>query len=205
VFAGGFSAAAVERVCSSPGDGEDTLALLAQLASKSLVRVAEEATDEPRFWMLGTIRDYAIDQLRRTDELDDARARHAAYYVELAERLQHSLRGSAMAATLDELARDYANFRAVFHWAAEQGDLETGLRLAGALYRFWMARGPLTEARGWLQSALPRSTDVPPAIRAAALSAAGVLAGMQHDHGQAIVHFQESLDLWAALGDARHQ
>jgi non-specific serine/threonine protein kinase len=178
---------------------------MAQLVSKSLVRIAEDAADEPRFWLLATIRDYAIDQLARSDELVEARSRHAAYYVELAEKLQHSLRGSGMAVTLNELSQAYGNFRTVFQWASEVDDLATGLRLAGALNRFWMARGPLTEARSWLESALPRSAAIAPSIRAAALSTAGVLAGIQHDHEQAIAYFQESLVLWELLGDVSLQ
>jgi predicted ATPase len=178
VFAAGFGALPVERLCSPLPDGEEPLAVLARLVSKSLLRVAEDSTDEPRFWMLETIREYALDQLAQCDELAAARAQHAAYYIELAEQLQHSLRGSDMAATLNELALDYANYRAIFQWALEVGDLDSGLRLAGALYRFWMARGPLTEARTWLDAALARSEPVQASIRAAALSAAGVLAGV---------------------------
>jgi predicted ATPase/DNA-binding CsgD family transcriptional regulator len=205
VFAAGFGALPVERLCSPLPDGEEPLAVLARLVSKSLLRVAEDSTDEPRFWMLETIREYALDQLAQCDELAAARAQHAAYYIELAEQLQHSLRGSDMAATLNELALDYANYRAIFQWALEVGDLDSGLRLAGALYRFWMARGPLTEARTWLDAALARSEPVQASIRAAALSAAGVLAGVQHEHARAIAYFQESLELWQSLGVAGRQ
>jgi hypothetical protein len=56
-----------------------------------------------------TIRKYAMDQLGVADELAETRQRHATYFVELAEQLQTSLRGPAMAATFDALARDYGN------------------------------------------------------------------------------------------------
>jgi predicted ATPase/DNA-binding CsgD family transcriptional regulator len=209
VFSGGFTAAAAERVCgdleASTPEG-DTLAVLAQLVTKSLVRIADGASPQPRFWLLETIRKYAIDQLNLAAELAEVRNRHASYFVELAEQLETSLwRGSEMAAALDDLARDYANFRAVFQWALETGDLTCGLRLAVALYRFWVARGHLSEARGWLETALPRSRRAPPATRAAALNAAGVMAGIQHDHEQATVFFRESLELWETLGDVSGQ
>jgi predicted ATPase/DNA-binding CsgD family transcriptional regulator len=205
VFAAGFGAAPLEQVCPGLPGGEEPLAILAQLVSKSLVRVAEDSVDEPRFWMLETIRDFALDQLARCDELTAARTRHAVYYLELAEKLQHRLRGRDMAATLDELSRDYPNYRAIFQRALEVDDLDSGLRLAGALYRFWMARGPVTEARTWLEVALARSGHVATPIRAAALSAAGVLAGVQHDHARASAYFQESLGLWQTLGDASRE
>jgi len=196
VFSGGFSAAAADAVC-----GPGTLSVLAQLVAKSLVRSSDDTGPEPRFWMLETIRKYALDQLQVVDELAEVRARHAGYFIECAEQLQAALRGPDMAATLDALARDYGNFRAVFQWALETDELTSGLRLANALYRFWVARGHLSEARGWLESALARSQAVPAATRAAALSAGGVMAAMQHDHERAIGSFRESLELWETLGD----
>src|SRR5579864_4467610 len=107
-----------------------------------------------------------------------------------------------MADALDELAADYGNFRAVFQWSASpEGDLELGLRLAGALYRFWIARGHLSEARAWLESALTHGVTASPRVRAIALHAAGVMAGMQHDGDVAMAHLAQSLALWEELGD----
>jgi predicted ATPase/DNA-binding CsgD family transcriptional regulator len=200
VFNGGFSIAAAARVC-----GVDVLGVLAQLVTKSLVRMAPEAAQEPRFWLLETVREYALDRLEGAGELGEVRSRHAAYYLELAEMRAGSLRGHGMLAVLDELAREYGNFRAVFKWASEVDDLSTGLRLAGALYRFWSARGHLTEARGWLETALTRSEGVPAGIRGAALRAAGVMAGIQHDHSVATRFFQESLEVWETLNDVAGQ
>jgi predicted ATPase/DNA-binding CsgD family transcriptional regulator len=206
VFSGGFTAEAAAAVCrtavTGPLTGEgDTLGVLAQLVAKSLVEAGVETSNEPRYRLLGTIRRYAIEQLDLADEVAEARGRHATYFVELSEKLQLSLRGPAMAATLDALARDYGNFRAVFEWAHETGDLTSGLRLANALYRYWVTRGHLGEARGWLETALSRSQTVPTAVRAAALGTGGVLAAMQHDHERATGFFRESLELWETLGE----
>jgi predicted ATPase/DNA-binding CsgD family transcriptional regulator len=208
VFSGGFTAAAAERVCRSLGAGPpetDTLEVLAQLVAKSLVRIADDTSTQPRFWLLETIRNYAIDQLKLAHELAQALDAHASYFVELVEQAQTSLHGPRMASALDDLSLDYGNFRAVFQRALETGDLTSGLRLAVGLYRFWVARGHLTEARGWLEVALPRSQSVPPATRAAALNVAGVMAGIQHDHERATGFFRESLRLWGTLGDTGRQ
>jgi non-specific serine/threonine protein kinase len=200
VFIGGFSASAAESLC-----GADVLGVLAQLVTKSLIRVVDQFAEEPRFGLLEIIRDYAHDQLERADELTEARSRHAAYYLQLAETLEDSLHGPGTAEALDELAREYGNFRAVFQWASDTDDLVTTLRLAAALYRFWIARGHLTEARGWLETALQRSPAVPAHVRGAALRAAGVMAGIQHDHTHAELFFQESLEVWETLGDVARQ
>jgi non-specific serine/threonine protein kinase len=168
---------------------------------KSLLRLqlVDDESDEPRFGMLETLRGYASRQLAARGELPEARRRHAGYYLALAEDAQADLRGSGMAAALNRLSLDYVNFREVFRWASEVGDLTVGLRLAGSLYRFWLARGHLTEARQWLEPALARGASAAPEIRAVALNAAGVLAGMQHDHVRAVSFFEESLEVWSKL------
>jgi predicted ATPase/DNA-binding CsgD family transcriptional regulator len=205
VFSGGFSAEAIEAVCVDLPTGGVPLAIVAQLVTKSLVRMADELAEEPRFWLLETIREYAVDQLQCADELATARRRHAEYFVGLAERREGSLLGPRTATVLDHLAREYANFRAVFQWASEAGELAQGLRLADALYRFWIARGPLSEPRAWLEHALAKSGEESAPLRAGALNAAGVLAAMQQDHDRAMQLLRESLDLWVGLGETSRQ
>ncbi len=207
VFVGSFSAQAVQSVLDGEADNVDVdvLDILAQLVGKSLLRTADDSGNGARFSLLETIREYALDQLEESGDMPRFRARHAKFYVELVERLQPSLRGPGMAATLRELATEYPNIRLVFEWATDVGDPATGLRLAGALYRFWTARGHLREARAWLENALAASGPVPPYIRALALNAAGVMAGIQHDHDKAVAFLSESLYLWRELGDAASQ
>jgi predicted ATPase/DNA-binding CsgD family transcriptional regulator len=203
VFAGGFSAEAAAEVFTE-GD-TDLLPTLAALADKNLLLASEDPDGRPRFRWLETIRSFAVDHLTLSGELAIARRRHAVHYVTLAEAAESALTGRDMSRTLDALERDYDNFRAVFHWSLEGDvdDLAIGLRLAGALYRFWMIRGHLGEARQWLERALPRSQELAASIRAKALNAAGVLAGMQGDDDQAQVWFQDSLALWREVGETR--
>jgi non-specific serine/threonine protein kinase len=201
VFAGGYTAEAAEAARAEIGPRIDTVTILAQLVTKSLVRLAELDASMPRYSVLETLRAFCLAKLQTTGELDEARRRHATYYVELAERLQPQLRGEGMAEALGEVSREYANFREVFHWSSETGELSVGLRLAGALYRFWLVRGHLAEARQWLEPALSRASSVEPRIHAVALNAAGVLAGMQHDYEPATAFFERSLELWTGLSD----
>jgi non-specific serine/threonine protein kinase len=70
------------------------------------------------------------------------------------------------------------------------------------LNRFWMLRGHLGDARQWFERAIPRSHDLPVEVRAKALNAVGVLAGMQGDIAAAEPFFQESFRLWEAVGDS---
>ncbi len=200
VFSGSFAPRALPDVVAL-AKSTDPLRFLAQLADKNLVQVADSTTPEPRFRMLETIRSVALELLVDEGELPAARSRHAAYFVQLAEEIEPGLVGPAMAESLDRLEAEYDNFRAVLHYALESDDLHAGLRLAGALHRFWMLRGRLTEARDWLAKALPRSVGVPSNVRARALNSAGVLAGVQGDLHTAETFFEESFTLWQEIGD----
>jgi predicted ATPase/DNA-binding CsgD family transcriptional regulator len=202
VFSGTYAPAAVLALL--PEETEqliDPLWTLARLADKSLVRAAELGSGKPRFRMLETIRAYALDLLVERGALAEVSRKHASHFLQLAEQAEQALMGPRTAATLDRLELDYDNFRGVLHWSLDSGDLVVGLRLAGALNRFWMVRGHLGEARQWLDRALPRSTDLPIEVRAKALNTAGVLAGLQGDHGTAEVFFRESFRLWQGAGD----
>jgi predicted ATPase/DNA-binding CsgD family transcriptional regulator len=206
VFSGGFGQAAMSSIQSETGSESDAVASLSPLVAKSLVRESYDSAAPSRFWLLDTIRAYAMDRLVEAGELERAQSAHAHYFVGLAEQLQSSMRGPGMAEALDRLAGDYGNFRAALQWSTSpQGELEVGLRLAGALYRFWIARGHLTEARAWLEVALARTDAVSVRIRAVALNAAGVLAGMQHDHEHAIAYFEDAFQVWSELGELARQ
>jgi non-specific serine/threonine protein kinase len=200
VFNGSFAPAAVAALLASE-NAVHPIGILAQLADKNLLRLAEPGGHEPRFRMLETIRAFAVELLARNEELADAQRKAGVYFLEIAEGAEPALVGNEMAWTLDRLERDYDNFRAVLTWSLEGGDLDVGLRLAGALNRFWMMRGHLSEARHWLERALPRSAEVPLAVRAKALNTAGVLAGLQGDSAAAEPFFRESYDLWQRVGD----
>ena len=203
VFAGGFTSSAAADIFVDGNQVLDLLPMLAVLADKNLLQVADDPGGELRFRWLETIRSFAVDHLTLNGELPIARRRHAEYYVALAESAESALVGPDTSNTLDALEREYDNFRAVFHWALEgdPDDLHLGLRLAGAMYRFWNMRGHLSEARQWLDRALPLSTDQPAVVRAKALNASGVLAGMQSDDARADACFAESLVLWRQIGD----
>ena len=205
VFAGSFAAEAAADVFADGDRAFDVLAPLAALADNSLLNVSEDPDGRPRFRWLETIRSFAVDHLTLTGELAIAQRRHAEHYVRLAETAEAALTGPAASRTLDTLEREYDNLRAVLHWAldGDAEELSIGLRVAGALHRFWLARGHLGEARQWLERALPGSDAMSAPIRGKALNAAGVVAGLQGDIEQAEAWFQESLALWRKVGDDR--
>jgi predicted ATPase len=197
VFVGGFTLDGAERVCASDElEAESIVEALSALTDEHLVRVHEGATGEPRFDMFETIREYALFRLIERGELDELRRSHTAYCVDLAEAAEPELVGRDQAAWARRLDDEAGNLRAALTWSLDGGELESGLRIAGALYRFWSIRGQLSEARRWLEQALRRDPGVPPAVLARATFAAGYSALGQGDFAEAGERFEQSLVLF---------
>jgi len=148
-FAGGWTLAAAKAVCSAPPLlREDVPELMARLVEKSLV-VLDTQSEEPRYRLLETIREYGLEKLMAADELQSTRERHLRHFVDQAETIrptltrQDQLRGHAQA----ELELD--NMRLALHWSLNSGQPELGLRLFSSLTRFWYKNMHWKEMVGW--------------------------------------------------------
>src|SRR5262249_47481827 len=205
VFVGGWTLEAAEAVCNADGDlGLDVFDRLAALLNKSLLKQQAGAAGEPRFTMLETLREYALERLEQSGEAETIRHRHADCFVALAETAEPHLFEPNPRVWLDRIAVEYDNLRGAQAWALAQEDAEIGVRLAVALLWFWNQRGYSTsEVRGWLEAALEpaRSLGQPlAALRAEALCARGFME--EHHHVEhAIALLEESLALFQELGD----
>ena len=105
--------------------------------------------------------------------------------------------GPEQVAVLDRLEGEHDNLRAALRWARERGAAEEGLRLAGALWRFWLTRGYLGEGRGWLEGALAAGCGDQPRLAPVALAEAGNLAHWQGDFGRAAALLERA---WRCIG-----
>jgi tetratricopeptide (TPR) repeat protein len=159
---------------------------------------------EGRFRFLDTIRAYAQTRLRDSGEATDLRARHAAFFLGVAENAAAGQQGPEQEHGFDLLEREHDNCRAAL--TDEQTGAEARLRLAGALHWFWMVRGHLSEGRGHIEAALAAAVavdpPVPDPIRAKAWNGAGILAMAAGDLVGARAALGESLRLYRPLGDA---
>jgi predicted ATPase/transcriptional regulator with XRE-family HTH domain len=208
VFAGGAPLQAVEAVCGQPG--EELLDVLGTLIDHSLVQVAAiDAASTPRYVLLETLREYALEQLEAAGEAAAVRERHLAWCLALAEAASRVSQGPKQRAMFAELEGERDNLEAALAWSGQKDSSTTGvgqeqlLRLATALAPFWEARGPLSEGRRWLEAALA-STNAPPAgLRLQALAAVGQLAARQGDFGAAEHWLGDSLAGYRAVGDRR--
>lgn len=135
----------------------------------------------PRFVLLESVREYALERLEASGQTVAARRRHAAYFLALAEEARAELRGPRPAAWAARLERDQDNVRAAVAWARGAGAAVVALRLVVALVPFWQLRGRLVEWRRWLTAALEHegAAEAPPALRAWATFSAGFLAQLE--------------------------
>ncbi len=203
-FSGGVTLDAAEAIVSALG-GEERGVLdgVASLLDKSLLRREEQADGEPRLFMLETIREFGGEVLALRGDEAAFRAAHARYFVDLAERAAPHLTGHGAKSSLERLALEYENIQLALDWyEAGNGNPGEGLRLAVALWRFWLARGPLDEGRQRLERlASMERGDEQRQLRARALSAAGSLAQNSGEFAAAQRMLEESLAIQRAIGD----
>ena len=164
---------AIEAVCGSGQElgtsDRDPLDGVISLVSKSLLQREAREDGEPRFLMLETLREYAGEKLDASGEGDSLRDRHCAYYVELAEQAEQGALGRDTARWMRRRDAAQNNLRAAFEWSlARPGQAVLGLRLAGALLRYWQYRGYFGEGRQWCAQLLQIAPDTPTVARAKA-------------------------------------
>ncbi len=218
VFAGGFTLDAAEAV-GGRGSGvggvveqitsdsrlptaASVVTLVAALVDKSLLRPIAASEAEPRFAMLETIREFGLEQLAARAELDDARARHAAYFLALAEDAEPRLRGPEQLVQLARLDAEHDNLRAALAWSLQAPDrAPIALRLTAALAWFWYLRGHFGEGLRWLQTALAQPAPAVSLTRARTLAGAGVLDFSQGDFPAARQALAQSIAIGCELRD----
>jgi predicted ATPase/class 3 adenylate cyclase len=197
VFVGGGTLDAIQETCCECADLPWTLAALVE---KSLVR-RRDAAGEPRFSMLETIREYALERLREAGTEAELRDRHARYFDELAARAEPALAGRERPAWLERLDAEVDNVRAALAWSLAQPTPELGLRVSASLLRFWEARGHLSEIRRFLDEALARGEEAPLAVRARALRQRARTALIQSDFDEGGRLYERALALVREAGD----
>jgi predicted ATPase len=197
VFVGGFTREAAAQVADA------SIPVIASLVDKSLLRILESG----RYDRHPLLYQYTQEKLREhPKEQAETQAKHADYFLGLAEAAEPQLQGREQTLWLKRLEVEHDNLRSALRWALGRGGGVVAARLGGAIWRFWQMRGYLSEGRGWLEQALvlleSETTDqVIMAARAKVLKGAGVLAWAQGEHVPATTLFEKALALFRELGD----
>jgi tetratricopeptide (TPR) repeat protein len=198
VFAGGFTLDAAEAVgAGSPVT--EPLEALANLLDASLLRRRVDH-GSAYFSLLAPVREFALERLRASGEEPEVLGRHAQHFLQLAEAHEPKLSRADQVASMDQLMADQENLRAALRFGLTAGLPDLGLRMGGALWRFWHASGQLAEGRKWLEDllALPGASD---ASSAKGLSGLAGLAYWQGDYATARRSYEEAVQIYRRLGD----
>jgi predicted ATPase len=202
VFAGGCMIEAAEAVCNTTRDlGEDLFDGLSSLVGQNLVQRVDRAEAEPRFAMLETIREYALERLAESGEQVATRRAHAAYCLVLAEEGNPELGAADRTRWLTQCEAEIDNLRFALDWLFQTKDVDWALRLCVALFRFWDMREHLTEGRARLETILHLAGTDRTKERARVAQFIGALTSAQGDYPAAEHFLQRSLILYEELGD----
>jgi predicted ATPase/DNA-binding CsgD family transcriptional regulator len=204
VFVGGCDLAAVEAVYAARG-GERAWVLdgVTSLLDKHLLRKSEEEELDLRIVLHETIREYGLEALAASQELDAAREAHAEYYARLAEAAEPHLERAEQAVWLERLERDHANLRAALDWLLETHAYAMALGMGSALLRFWEGHRHLSEGRTFLERALASGQEAPVPVRGKALFTIGLLTIFLGEFARGVALGREVVALARQYGDAR--
>ena len=203
VFVGGFTLEAVDAVLTGVRPSErNVLDGIGLLVDQSLLQRDEPSEGAPRFWMLETIREFAVERLLGSTEETAVRDAHACYFLVLLEQtdrehpdaredIQH----------VPHLSADQDNLRAALAWFETSGQAEHFLRLATSAAWLWDRLGHYQEGLAWLERALSGARHAAPGVRMRALRRLGVLAGNTGRYHIADPAAAENFALAQALGD----
>jgi len=208
VFAGPFDLGAVQAVtgpagaeAAGPDQDWQVVETLEALVDSSMVQLQTGLSD-PRFILLDTLRQYALERMRDTDgEWREAHERHAAYYAALAHPAAAELQGPGQLAWLRRLEAEHANLTAAMWWLIDEDRLETALSVAWGTWKFWWIQGHADEMVRFGSAVLAKSDRLPTPWRALALAFDAFNSLISGDRAGARAVFEQALPLFRESGD----
>jgi predicted ATPase/DNA-binding winged helix-turn-helix (wHTH) protein len=205
VFVGGWTLDAAEAVAGDQDLSDSVLDLLTRLMDHSLVQRVDDVDGAPRFAILETVREYALERLAASGEMERIRQCHSEHFARLAQIAETNLTSAQRKPWLARLQADYNNLRSALSWVViERIDVELALRLAGSLPWMWYFAGQYSEGRGWIRLVLARvDGDRRDAAIAKLLSGGARLATYSGAINEAIDMASRSVVIWRQLDDRR--
>ena len=196
IFVGGCDLRSLRAVCGDIRDDE-LVGSVQSLLAKSLLYQEAGLESEPRYRMLETIREYALDQLDAEELRDEIARRHARYFADLVELAREELEEAVTERWIDRLEIEHDNIRTALSWSLDQGDeAALALKIVGSMTTFWHVRGYLTEGYTATLSALESAgKHADPRLKAKATLGAALLAYRQNNIPAAGKHYEDALEL----------
>jgi predicted ATPase len=200
IFVGGATLEAIEAVCNVDEDlGIDLLEGVASLVDSSLLQQVDAEESEPRYAMLGIMREYAAGRLVDTGESTRTRRAHAAYYLVLTGETTYQSTESQFEALYDRFDQELGNLRAALDWLADTRNTEWGMQLCNSLGHYWLRRGYAAEGFERTVRFLGMS-HAQTELRVWSLCWAGDLAVNMNRPGEVDLYHRQGLALARRLG-----
>jgi predicted ATPase/DNA-binding SARP family transcriptional activator len=201
VFTGGCELAAVEAVCADEQvPAGEILDVLSRLVDKSLV-TGPGADGQARFSQLQTLRAYGQDRLDQSGEAAIMRARHGAYYRQLAQQAHSGLRGATGPMWRDRVRSEAGNLRAALEWLIAADDADNALLLASGMAWLWFIDADFAEGARWLSDALGANGQCRPEVAATAHVWHGYCVGMSSSPAAGVLECEEAVAALRASDD----
>lgn len=204
VFVGGFTLEAADAVCAGKNPEVPMLEQLASLVDKSMLQHGRRENGAPRFFMLETLREYALEQLEALGQTQAARRQHWTYYLHLVESIEPPPKEPDLPTWMKQLEEEYDNIRAALKWSLEQDEVEAALRIAGAVWKLWQIHGHVEEGAEWTRIILSRSRGHISEARAKVLWGAGWLGMVKGNLDQSREYFEEGAAISRKVGNKRY-
>jgi predicted ATPase/DNA-binding CsgD family transcriptional regulator len=207
IFEAGCTFDTIEAICTDEeSTPEITLDQISSLVSKSLVVAETIGRTQARYRLLETIHEYALEKLEEAGEITRLRDRHLDLFLTRAEEAAPKLNDTYQQLWLNWFEGEIDNLRAALAWSLKSGRIESGLRLASALTRFWEIRGYVNEGLTWFKRLLIQSDErISLVAHANALVNASFLAMFIGDAATSLSYGQKAIDLADGAGDQRSE
>lgn len=228
VFAGGFTLDAAETIAGEtavtgkkkartikaaknnaalPEQGwrrtTDVIDGITSLVQQNLLVSMERTGGHRRFRMLEVVREFALESLAESGELEFICRRHAEYFLALGEKAEPFLQAAQSAEWLKRLEEEHDNMRFALGWTG-RNDRKLGQRLASSIWRFWLLHGHIREGCEHLDLFLKwGNSDAGSETRTKMLLAAGFLNRLKGNFELARSLAEDGLALARQRGDKK--
>lgn len=202
VFVGGFTFESADAVCNPDGD-LDILSGIEVLLNNSLIRQVDTVADEPRFDMLKTIREYALEKQDEAGMQRELSRAHAAYFAQTVAEIDREFYDSNATYWLERVDEEHDNIRAVLTWGIDNPEgLPQAIQMTITMFWFWYRYGHFHEGRAWAERLLSRTEGMEDSpLRTIILSVAGMMAMWQGDLSIANERMIEAARIMATQDD----
>lgn len=201
IFKGGGTLDSIVAICRDEKNNH-MRENLTSLIDKNMIVPREGQDGELHFTLLETIREYALECLENSGELDWLRHAHAAYFTQLAEQAANEIRGTKQALWFARLRTERENIRSVLQWSFGGSEADHGLQLVAALAYFWYYDAQFIEdAQCWTELALEKSTNASLQISAGVKMTAGRMAVGYGDLRRGREYLKEANTIYQCIHD----